>query len=176
MLDCRLDREYLKNSAWALETHGSVFPMYSQLFTSLFSSDSMIPCHLTFLHISYTLFSQRSRSPDSRQGLHQSALVWVPCYAAAVLSLSSHPIFLQRASGFIGIHRQCHQHTRVCYIPILSIIDSIDHSDCLTSRPQCWQPANSSWLHFSGAWGTFTECMWSKTKPICQNCTFSHLI
>lgn len=49
-------------------------------------------------------------------------------------SLSSHPIFLLRASGFIGIHRQGHLHTRVCYILILSMSYSIHRRYCTTSH------------------------------------------
>lgn len=108
---------------------------------------------LTSIHLSYTLFSQLSGSPDSQNSASVS-----PCYTAAVISLRSHSIFLQRASGFIGIHCHCHQHTRVCYILILFIIDGIDPSVCLTSRPQSCQSASSLWLQFSGVWGTFTGC------------------
>lgn len=108
---------------------------------------------LTLSYLSYTLSSHLSGSRASR---HQSALVSVPWNAATILSLSSHPVLLQRVSGFIGIHCQCHQHTRVCYILILLITDCIDPSDCLTSRPQSCQSAKPLWLQFSGVWGTFT--------------------
>ena len=109
---------------------------------------------IIFSYLWYTLFSQQSCCHTVRV-LHQSALVSFPCHTAVLLSLSSHPIFLRRASGFIGIHCQCRQHTRVCYVLILFIIDNIDLGDCLTSRPQSCQSANSLWLQFSGVWGTF---------------------
>lgn len=113
---------------------------------------------IIFSYLSYTLLSLQSCCQTVRV-LHQSALVSVPCHTAVLLSLSSHPIFLRRASGFIGIHYQCRQHTRVCYLLNLFIIDSIDLSDCLTSRPQSCQSANSLWLQFSGVWGTFLQDM-----------------
>lgn len=93
---------------------GSNFSSYSSVSTIISQPCSALPV------VSY------------RQSvLHQSALVSISCCAAAALSLCSHLFFLQRASSFIGIHCQCHQHTRVRYSPILFVIDRLDHSDCL---------------------------------------------
>lgn len=63
----------------------------------------------------------------------------------------------------------------VFIVSATNIIDSTDHSDCLTSGQRCCQPANSLWLRFSGVWGTFTGCEATyNTIPVCQNCTCSN--
>lgn len=83
---------------------------------------------LISIHLSYSLFSKLS---GHRNSLNSASVS--PGCTAAVLSLGSHPFFLQRASSFIGIQCQRHQHNRVCYISIIFFNDGIDSNVGLIS-------------------------------------------
>lgn len=85
------------------------------------------------------------------------------------LSLSSRPVFLQRASGFIGIHRPCQWLTSVRYI-LLLITDGTDPSVNLTGHPSPHQSATPLWLWFSGVWRRSCR-IWGNTRRISSSCT-----
>lgn len=71
---------------------------------------------------------------DVWQSRQSQPCLALPLWRSSSGLSASRPIFLQRASGFIGIHRPCQQPASVCYI-LLLITDGTDPSVNLTGHP-----------------------------------------